>query len=100
MRTLQITRRVDDDGVLRLEIPAEGAGDEVEVVVVIEPRHTTARPAWREALRQTWGSCPDLKEPADPSGLLPGVDLDDSAALLALMDAADDPARNFWSAIS
>ena len=25
-------------------------------------------------------------------GLLPGVNLDDSAALLALMDAADDPA--------
>ena len=56
MRTLQITRRVDDDGVLRLEIPTEEAGDEVEVVVVIEPRHTTARPAWREALRQTRGS--------------------------------------------
>jgi hypothetical protein len=33
-------------------------------------------------------------------GLLPGVNLDDSAALLAVMDAADDPARNFWSATS
>jgi hypothetical protein len=65
MRTLQITRRVDDDGVLRLEIPTEEAGDEMEVVVVIEPRHTTARSAWREALRQTWGGCPDLEEPAD-----------------------------------
>jgi len=65
MRTLQITRRVDDDGVLRLEIPAEEAGDEMEVVVVIEPRHTTALSAWREALRQTWGGCPDLEEPAD-----------------------------------
>ncbi len=29
-------------------------------------------------------------------GLLPGVNLDDSAALLAVMDAGDDPARNFW----
>lgn len=65
MRTLQITRRVDDDGVLRLEIPTEDAGDEVDVVVVIEPRHTAARSAWREALRQTWGKCPDLEEPAD-----------------------------------
>ncbi len=27
------------------------------------------------------------------NGLQPGVDLDDSAALLELMDAADDPAR-------
>ncbi|MDG4554104.1 MAG: hypothetical protein P9E24_07640 [Candidatus Competibacter sp.] len=65
MRTLQITRRVDDDGVLRLEIPTEDAGDEMEVVVVIESRHKTAHSAWREALRQTWGSCPDLEEPTD-----------------------------------
>jgi hypothetical protein len=65
MRTLQITRRVDDDGVLRLEIPTEEAGDEVEVVVVIEPRHTRVQPTWREVLRQTWGRCPDLGEPAD-----------------------------------
>lgn len=93
-----MTRRVDDDGILRLEIPTEDAGDEVDVVVVIEPRHTTARSAWREVLRQTWGSCPDLEEPADSPGLLPGVDLNDSAALLAIMDAADDPARNFWGA--
>lgn len=74
MRTLQITRRVDDDGVLRLEIPTEDAGDEVDVVVVIEPRPTRARSAWREALRQTWGSCPDLEEsenllPALPSSM-------------------------------
>ncbi len=65
MRTLQITPRVDDDGLLRLEIPTEEAGDEMEVVI-IEPRHTTARSAWREALRQTWSSCPDLEEVADP----------------------------------
>jgi hypothetical protein len=65
MRTLQITRRVDDDGILRLEIQTEDAGDEADVVVIIEPRHTTARSAWREALRQTWGRCPDLEEPAD-----------------------------------
>lgn len=64
MRTIHMTRRVDDDGVLRLEIPAEEAGDEMEVVVVLEPRLTTMRPTWREALRQTWGSCPELKEHA------------------------------------
>lgn len=67
MRTLQITRRVDDDGILRLEIPTEEeAGGEIEVVVVIEPRYPTVRSTWREALRQTWGSCPDLEEPDDP----------------------------------
>jgi hypothetical protein len=66
MRTLQITRRVDDDGILRLEIPTEEeVGGEIEVVVVIEPRHPTVRSTWREVLRQTWGSCPDLEEPAD-----------------------------------
>lgn len=63
MRTFQITRRVDDDGVLRLEIPTTDADDEVDVVVVIEPRHTTAHSAWGEVLRQTWGSCPELVEP-------------------------------------
>lgn len=68
MRTLQITQRVDDDGVLRLEIPTADAGDEVDVVVVIEARHTVAHSTstWKEALRQTWGSCPDLEEPIDP----------------------------------
>ncbi len=66
MRTLQITRRVDDDGVLRLEIPTEDAGNEVDVVVVIEPRHAVANSAWRDALRNSWGSCLDLEEPVDP----------------------------------
>ena len=66
MRTIQMRRRVDADGVLRLEIPAEGAGKEIEVVVVIEPISTTTYSIWREALRQIWGSCPDLEEPDDP----------------------------------
>lgn len=66
MRTIQMRRRVDADGILRLEIPAEGAGKEIEVVVVIEPISTTTYSIWREALRQTWGSCPDLEEPDDP----------------------------------
>lgn len=68
MRTLQITRRVDDDGILRLEIPTKDAGDEVDVVVVIQPRHATARSAWREALRQTWGGCSDLEDSSDSTG--------------------------------
>jgi hypothetical protein len=76
MRTLQITRRVDEDGILRLEIPTKDAGNEMDVVVVIQPRHATARSAWREALQQTWGSCPDLEEsenllPALPSSMTP-----------------------------
>ena len=66
MQAIQITQRVDNDGVLRLEIPTGDAGGEMEVVVVIEPRHPTVRSTWQEALRQTWGSCLDLEEPADP----------------------------------
>ena len=67
MQTLHITRRVDSDHVLRLEIPIEEAGDkEVEVVVIIEPGSTRIDSAWREALRRTWNSCPDLEEPDDP----------------------------------
>lgn len=62
MRTLQITRRVDDNGMLRLEIPTEDAGDDVDVVVVIETRHPATRSVWRKALRQSWGSCPVLEE--------------------------------------
>lgn len=31
-------------------------------------------------------------------GLLPGVDLNDSAVLLAAIDAVNDPACNFWGA--
>ncbi len=65
MQTIQITRRVDHDGVLRLEIPTQVADEEIEIIVVIEPRRNTPRATWREALRQTWGSCPDLEEPED-----------------------------------
>ena len=65
MQTIQIMRRVDNDGVLRLEIPTEIAGEEIEIVVVIEPRRPAARSSWQEALRKAWGSCPDLEEPED-----------------------------------
>lgn len=70
MRTLQITRRVDSDGILRLEIPTEEVGEEMDVVVIIEPRQNAVHSVWREALRKTWGSCPDLEEPVD---LLPEI---------------------------
>lgn len=66
MRTLHMTRRVDNDRMLRLEIPIEEADNEIEVVVIIEPHSIPMNSAWREALKHTWGSCPDLEEPADP----------------------------------
>ena len=65
MQTIQITRRVDNDGVLRLEIPTEGAGEEIEVVIVIEPYRIKARSTWQNALRKAWGGCPNLEEPDD-----------------------------------
>lgn len=65
MQTIQITRRVDNDGVLRLEIPTEVAGEEIEVVIVIEPYRIKARSTWQNALQKAWGSCPDLEEPDD-----------------------------------
>jgi hypothetical protein len=68
MRTLQITRPVDDDGILRLEIPAEEIGDETEILIVIEPRRSAAHSAWLDALRKTWGSCPDLEDSSDSTG--------------------------------
>lgn len=71
MQTIQIMRRVDNDGVLRLEIPTEIAGEKIEIVVVIEPRRPAARSSWQEVLRKTWGSCPDLEEPEDFLSKLP-----------------------------
>lgn len=51
-----------------------------------------------EALRQHFGLQQQLIErkpvrlkTVDGKGLLPGVDLDDSAALLELMESSDDP---------
>ena len=36
MRTLTLKARADKDGILRLEIPTENAGREIEVVVVMQ----------------------------------------------------------------
>jgi|APTNR8051073442_1049403.scaffolds.fasta_scaffold04018_3 hypothetical protein len=51
MRALQITRRVDGDGVLRLEITTEDAGDEVDYRLLKALRNALAhgtRPDDRE----------------------------------------------------
>ena len=64
--------------------------------------HHDANEIVEQALRDWLARC----QPPSPArlitygqdGLLPGVNLDDSAALLAIMDATDNPPCNYWGA--
>lgn len=63
-------------------------------------RGTTLTALLEEALRETLARSRDREDAGEPvrlttvggSGTRPGVDLDDSAALLELMEGGDDPA--------
>jgi len=83
---MRTTIRLDDD--LLLQVKQIAARSDKTLTSVIED-------ALREMLaRQQQG---EKREPVrlttvSGGGLQPGVDLDDSAALLSLMEASDDPA--------
>jgi hypothetical protein len=46
METIKLTTRIDQTGVLRLELPSHLANQDVEVLVVVQPVHAPTASGW------------------------------------------------------
>lgn len=83
---MRTTIRLDDDLLTEAKLFAARSGKTLTAVIEDALREALARPQQAER-----GARVRLTTVAG-KGLQPGVDLDDSAALLAFMEATDDPA--------
>lgn len=84
---MRTTIRIDDDLLAEAKRVAEERGTTLTQVIGDALREALAR-------RHRAPSRKRVRLPTFPgSGLMPGVDLDDSASLLELMEAPDDPPR-------
>ncbi|MCQ8104326.1 hypothetical protein NP590_09440 [Methylomonas sp. SURF-2] len=69
MRTLQFNAHVEHNAQLHLSLPAEYANQDVELVVIIQPRHESMeRQNWLAFIDQTYGCLADdpLERPEQP----------------------------------
>ena len=84
---MRTTIRIDDQLLAEIKQLSAQTGQTLTSIIEDALRQMLAR-------RQQIGERPPVKLiTVSGNGLQPGVDLDDSAALLELMDASDDPAR-------
>lgn len=59
MKTLQFSIHIENNAQLHLSLPAEYANQDVELVVIIQPRQeTTERQNWLAFIDQTYSSFP------------------------------------------
>ena len=84
---MRTTIRLPDDLLEEAKIYAARSGKTLTAVIEDALRESLARKQGRRAPKQ-----PIRLTTVGGAGLQPGVDLDDSAALLELMEAPDDPA--------
>jgi hypothetical protein len=70
MKTLQFTTHIENNAQLHLSLPAEYANQDVELVVIIQPRkETLERQNWLAFIDQTYGCLADdpLERPEQPA---------------------------------
>ena len=70
MKTLQFTTHIANNAQLHLMLPAEYAGQDVELVVIIQPRkEVLERQDWLTFINQTYGCLADdpLERPEQPA---------------------------------
>jgi K+-transporting ATPase c subunit len=85
---MRTTIRIDDQLLAELKQLAARTGQTLTAIIEEALRQMLAR-------QQQMAERPPVKLiTVSGNGLQPGVDLDDSAALLELMDTFDDPARH------
>ncbi len=82
---MRTTIRLDDDLLTQLKQVAAHSHKTLTRVIEEALRETLARQ------RGTGERAPVKLETVSGKGIQPGVDLDDSAALLSLMEGSDDP---------
>jgi hypothetical protein len=83
---MRTTIRLDDDILTQLKQVAASSHKTLTSVIEEALREMLARQ------QETKNRAPLKLETVSGNGLQPGVDLDDSAALLSLMEQTDDPA--------
>ena len=81
MQNIQLKTTIAEDGILRVQMPAEVKNTELDVLVVFQPtmtakeeqkaRHQGWPPGFFE---RTWGSCADAPITIDESGVSPELD--------------------------
>lgn len=81
MQNIQLKTTIAEDGILRVQMPAEVKNTELEVLVVFQPTMTTKdekkvrHQRWPPGFfERTWGSCEDEPIPLDESGVLTELD--------------------------
>lgn len=60
MQTLQLTAHVENNGFLQIKLPPEYSGQDVDLVLRIQPQQKIAmnvKQKWQEFVKQTYGSC-------------------------------------------
>lgn len=83
---MRTTIRLDDELLVAAKLHAARTGKTLTAVIEDALRETLAR-------QQEWGEQDPVKlTTVSGNGVQPGVDLDDSAALLTLMEESDDSA--------
>lgn len=81
MQNIQLKTTIADDGILRVQMPAEVKNTELEVLVVFQPTMTAKseqkarHQGWPPGFFQrTWGSCEEEPITLDESGVLTELD--------------------------
>jgi hypothetical protein len=61
MQTISLHGKVSEDGILRLEVPYGAHGEEVEVLVVLQPQNSTTSDTSdsRNWVDESYGACAD-----------------------------------------
>ncbi|OQW75261.1 MAG: hypothetical protein BVN35_09180 [Proteobacteria bacterium ST_bin11] len=70
MKTLQFTTHIENNAQLHLSLPAEYANQDVDLVVIIQPRQESReRQNWLAFIEQTYGCLADdpLERPEQPA---------------------------------
>lgn len=86
LRCMRTTIRLDEDLMAEVKLRAARTGKTLTAVIEDALRESLARQ------KQSSDRKPVKLITVSGNGLQPGVDLDDSAALLTLMDQVNDPA--------
>ncbi|NBD32493.1 MAG: hypothetical protein GVY17_05875 [Cyanobacteria bacterium] len=87
MQNIQFTTHIGEDGILKVQLPAQVKNTELEVLVVFQPTSTSEKEktvrdqGWPpEFFDKTWGSCADSPLIIDEVGV--SAELDDNLETL------------------
>jgi len=75
MEAIKLQAYVDQDGILRVQLPTEAQGLDCEVIVLYEPRRKMTPLEWYAFVNETYGSLAD--DPIERGPELPAPERDE-----------------------